>query len=926
MPTSLLGRNPFLKRARKENEERVSLEVSSSPKPVQSSDQATCEKKFQQPTEHNHLVLTEQEIDNILNDTDPPPVNTTNDNKYAIKTVARLETVNQQRSSLFSFQQHTENDLRKVWRVKRKASKTKVETKENSSIQQKVGFSVDNLGSNHIPLKAELVEEPQKETTSINDEGNSETPQNGVAEQSTLSEKPCLKAKRFSPRKLSLIRNYIDTLKKLQDNQTTHVAEWGRKRMKQLIEELRTNSQDDVQSTENASQTSFSNIEKDIVEVESIGDLTHISNCSTPKEENSSNIDNTIFSSYSSLLDKEGNNSSNICNKETDTLETSFADLDANTIEKIAYFLQQQEHSLRYLRTQHVTQRRLLKAFLEDASEEKLESDFFVQHIHQFISLSYLPNNNTVDSQVQMESSIQLGGSSISWSGSYDFALHAMKEYILEYPAVFEVSFPQGRKQQVAQRALFSYLAFNPLANGIGARQKVVEYYRKYQSMRQQTENGNGSIRIERLLEQAMEQRSSSHKKQPIFIPYAKDRIPFDKEPVAKEWCIKVLMDKRKPEHEIPSVSYLSELVENAKQHSPHMYSWYEDFHCLIHECCVKDMSETQLFLSCLATCSPNSSLAQNTVNAMLNFRALSQGKRPRWGPYPMRSLINYLAGALGRPSGHKVRAFLENLLFPLQSKSVTIDTHMQKIALGTGRQSLSPLEYAVLEDYFRFVSDKMSEALPHRLQSSLWSVVAGNMDYCSELENYRKRVILNLPKEMDSSARDILLLHLRRMLLELGYLSRKDCDTAKDNATITFWIYVPLRKETVKSLKGHIALRRTFAKKQQRQLLAQEEQEIAEYERAIEYCMSKGEEEVKIDNPSDLKWFYRDWCQIQSYCEPGKLHWNETSWLDGITDENIISLKDDWLDHEDPYFGSHQYFDSCRDLQIILQRNGLWK
>ncbi|GJQ10904.1 hypothetical protein GpartN1_g2695.t1 [Galdieria partita] len=923
MQTSL-GRNPFLKRARKENEERVSLNVASSTQPVQSNDQATCKK---------------QEIDLIPKDTTPLlPTNTTNDTLQPVKTRKGLETVNQQRSSLFSFHQRTENDLTKVWRVKRKTIKTKLETKETGSVDDNNSYH-----NSHNALKAELEEEkPQEKTLSPNKglygptEEMVEKPQSNVIEQSKLGEKPCLKTKRFSPRKLVLIRNYIDTLKKLQDNQTTHVAEWGRKRMKQLIEELRNIPQDDVHSKESTTQEGshslLSHLEKHTTTVENycMGDFANTSSHPTSKEEESSNVDSTFAtSSYSSLFNKEGNKSLDAFNEETETFETSFADLDAITIEKIAYFLQQQEHSLRYLRTQHITQRRLFKAFLEDASEEKLESDSFVQYIYQFISVSHLPSNTIMDSQVKVEptqASFQLAESSIALSGSYDFALHAMKEYILEYPAVFDVICPQGRKQQVAQRALFSYLAFNPLANGIGARQKVVEYYRKYQSTRRQTDHQNNNVRIEHLLEQAMKQRSSNQKKQSIFIPYAKDRIPFDEEFVAKSWCTKILMDKRKPEHEIPSVAYLSELVENAKQHSPHMYSWYEDFHCLIRECCVEDMSETQLFLSCLATCSPNSSLAQNMVNAMLNFRALSQGKRPRWGPYPMRSLINYLAGALGRPSGHKVRAFLENLLFPSESKSVTIDTHMQKIALGTGRLSLSPLEYAVLEDYFRLVSHKMSETLPHRLQSSLWSVVAGNMDYCSELENYRKRVILELPKGMDYSTRDNLLLQLRRMLLELGYLSRKDCDMTKDNKTITFLVYVPLRKETVKSLKGHIALRRTFARKQQRQLLAQEEQEIAEYERAIEYCVSRGEEEVKIDNPSDWKWFYRDWCQIQSYCEPAKLHWNDTSWVDSITDYNIISSNDDWLDHEDPYFGSHQYFDSCHDLQVSLQPNGLWK
>jgi tetrahydromethanopterin S-methyltransferase subunit B len=38
----------------------------------------------------------------------------------------------------------------------------------------------------------------------------------------------------------------------------------------------------------------------------------------------------------------------------------------------------------------------------------------------------------------------------------------------------------------------------------------------------------------------------------------------------------------------------------------------------------------------------------QNTVNALLNFRAISQDCRPKWGSYPGRNLVNYLAGVLG--------------------------------------------------------------------------------------------------------------------------------------------------------------------------------------------------------------------------------------------------------------------------------------
>ena len=94
--------------------------------------------------------------------------------------------------------------------------------------------------------------------------------------------------------------------------------------------------------------------------------------------------------------------------------------------------------------------------------------------------------------------------------------------------------------------------------------------------------------------------------------------------------------------------------------------------------------------------------VSQNALNSLLNFRALSQGLRPRWGTYPVNSLVNYLAGSLGRPSGKKVRCFLDNLLFPDTSQAVTIDTHMIAFLFGNGRQSLAPWEYAILEDLYR--------------------------------------------------------------------------------------------------------------------------------------------------------------------------------------------------------------------------------
>lgn len=103
-------------------------------------------------------------------------------------------------------------------------------------------------------------------------------------------------------------------------------------------------------------------------------------------------------------------------------------------------------------------------------------------------------------------------------------------------------------------------------------------------------------------------------------------------------------------------------------------------------------------------------------INSLLNFRAVSQHTRPRFGSYPNEMLVNYLGAALGVPSGSKVSAFLSNLVAPETSVAVTIDTHMQQLLLGTHRQALSAWEYAVLEDYVRALARAVGDA-PHRVQ-----------------------------------------------------------------------------------------------------------------------------------------------------------------------------------------------------------------
>eukprot|EP00871_Galdieria_phlegrea_P002987 jgi/Galph1/368/GphlegSOOS_G5042.1 len=932
MQTSL-GRNPFLKRARKENEEKPkspyssitanNTELKDEVKEMVNSEPGDV---FLQSKEEESFSTPISSISNPLTSCNEPTGETTH-------------------SHLFSFVTGGQTSLKNKWKVKRRPKvdrKSLIGEKLNKQIAKDDTFdNSEKKGCVVVPDIVKFVNPESnrkwetQETRSADEESSVAnvfhmSEKNNMQDNEEYGRKVTLNRRRHSPDKLALMRTHMDMLKEMQDHQTRMVSERGRERMKQLVDELRNiGGQQGNDSNIHMEKRIGLEQEEDLkMSSEMLSCEQDVSLLASSSTASTSQVVSSFNESSQEIIPKENYSTVENPSEEAHASLTSLAELDSNTIEKIAYFLQQQEHSLRYLRLQHATQRRLFKAFLEDASEDKLKDESFISHIEQFMASSSCSPVHKDEMEPLLEVKCDPSNALVTTcgysypSGSYDFALHALKEYILEYPAVFQVENSQGRKQQVVQRALISYLAFNPLANGIAARQKVVEYYRKYQRTR--SEQKWKLTEIEKLLETIVEQ-GSAHKKQSTFIPYAQDRCPFQEESVAKKWCLRVLMDKRKQDHEFPSVDYLNQLVKEAKHSSPQMYSWYEDFHWRIWDCCVQNLSETQLFLSCLATCSPNSSLQQNIVNAMLNYRALSQGKRPRWGPYPMRSLVNYLAGALGRPSGHKVRAFLENLLFPLHSKSVTIDTHMQKIALGTGRLSLSPLEYAVLEDYFRFVSNKIEESLPHRLQSSLWSVVAGDMDYCSELEHYRKVVTLEWPFTLDKEeTRTALIQSLRSILLEMGYLTRLDCGEMNDMPR--FYIYIPLRKETLKSLKGHIALRRAFARKQQRQLLPQEEQEIEEYERAIQYCQIG--EETQMNNPSDVKWFYRDWCQFRAYCLPMTLHLEELNgkrwelmthnyhWEEGMNDS----------DHEDPYFGSHLYFEGCRDLQIVLEKGGLWK
>eukprot|EP00698_Gefionella_okellyi_P022463 TRINITY_DN7451_c1_g1_i1.p2 TRINITY_DN7451_c1_g1~~TRINITY_DN7451_c1_g1_i1.p2 ORF type:complete len:335 (-),score=36.09 TRINITY_DN7451_c1_g1_i1:91-1095(-) len=309
-------------------------------------------------------------------------------------------------------------------------------------------------------------------------------------------------------------------------------------------------------------------------------------------------------------------------------------------------------------------------------------------------------------------------------------------------------------------------------------------------------------------------------------------------------------------------------------------HRWYDEAHELVLNGCGGKVEEMHLFMGLLAACSPNSTLQQNAVNALLNFRAVSQHARPRYGSYPNEMLVNYLGCALGAASGAKVSAFLSNLTQPETSNAVTIDTHMQQLLLGEGRQSLLAWEYAVLEDYVRALAKAVGD-LPHRLQAALWCHTgASAVSYRNEL--LARAIDVVFPIALPGTAENTSWAShagalIRRKLLELGYLSYPAGSPASDCVCLS--VLVPLR-----SIEPRIA-----AKRQGHDLNSS-----------------------APVNVQDESWWERDRILLRR-------------WL-GCVDETVNS-KTSFHQQVDPYYRTHLHFpDECEALlQTILPADGFY-
>ncbi|KAK4537271.1 hypothetical protein CDCA_CDCA11G3296 [Cyanidium caldarium] len=469
-------------------------------------------------------------------------------------------------------------------------------------------------------------------------------------------------------------------------------------------------------------------------------------------------------------------------------------------IERITDTLRQQEHLLRHVRALHAFERRLLRD----------DPRFVVGAVR---------------------------------AGSEALVYAAVCECVLEgFPRVFDLSpeWRRSRKVRGVVHALTELVRFNPMANGMQARQDWVRRQRTAELLR----GGR----------QPVAEASSPV----IELPHTSSVTESYAEAVAACW--RGLGDKC-GHAEPPALSELAAQLAHVRNQHPCMYLWYEDLHHLVRRGCARRPLEMHLFLSLLATCSPNSSVAANTVNALLNYRAVSQGYRPRHGSYPFNSLLNYLAGCVGAPSGAKVTAFLDNLLRPSCSMRVTVDTHMQKVLLGnSGRLTLSAREYRLLERVLVAAARELGEAHPCRLQSCLWALQAGSITYSGEMRKYARRLQVRLESATVGAVSMPAAWHQRvcERLLDCGYLNELVATTVDP----CLQVYVPIRRESVKSMRAHMAMRRTFARKQQRELMQREQAELAAFEAYIAAAEADGTaaaSDAELEHFEDRAWFVAD-------------------------------------------------------------------
>lgn len=464
---------------------------------------------------------------------------------------------------------------------------------------------------------------------------------------------------------------------------------------------------------------------------------------------------------------------------------------------------------------------------------------------------------------------------------------------VVRYPHVYRVP-DTWRKAAISRAALHSVIRSDARAVGLPSRMEVMLERRSYGGVQREA----AQVSIESLLEDIEAGRSTLGKGSRYFPP-TRARLPFSSYDSAIDWVRTTLGGYLAPGHRLPSLGDVQAAYQNGSAGG--YDNWYAEFYSMISEATCGNREEALGFLSILATASPNSSVKSNVVNALLNFRALSQGSRPQWGSYPHRSLVNYLAGMEGAPAGPKVTCFMDNLVYPESSPCVTVDTHMQRWLLGRGHLSLSALEYAVLEDYFRTASLVVGEeATPHKFQAALWVGMAGGTSFKSELLLYVSPVCFDLPRPVPASRRGDALQLVRAQLLELGYLTRPPREPRDDPRgevlRVEVDVFLPMREQTKASIQSTLAMRQKYAQRQGRGLLKEEEDELKVLQNELSALDAEGSR-GRVEHTLDFAWWKRDQRGI-------------ALWLGAVPDwgdEDMTPEGD--IAPPDPYFGDHKHF-----------------
>eukprot|EP01135_Chromosphaera_perkinsii_P012230 Nk52_evm1s2622 gene=Nk52_evmTU1s2622 len=414
------------------------------------------------------------------------------------------------------------------------------------------------------------------------------------------------------------------------------------------------------------------------------------------------------------------------------------------------------------------------------------------------------------------------------------------------------------------------------------------------------------------------------------YFPPARERIPFLKYEDACTYVRMYMKTKIKNGYELPTIEQFKERLEQGKK----FYTWYEDFNEIIRRCCMDNKDELKIFMGLLCSSSPNSGVAQNTVNALLNYRAVAQGNRPKWGSYPSRNLLNYMASCLGAPSGCKIISFLDNLTYPETSDCVTVDTYMQKFLLGSGHLSITPLEYSVIEDVYRCVS-RILEIQPCRLQAAIWMTLAGDFSFSYEFNKMRRKHAFSLlPKfcsvEFETKVRTVLYSSrgkklatsiLREKLLEIGYFSEEikksseewnpedtiasqmqriclDCaylGHAECFCKVHLEMIVPIREHASSTIKGNMLRRRNMAKKHGRNFRKEEESEKQYQEKSLQKLQNSPD--GKIPHQYDAEKFKQDLLYINQWL------------LQSDPKEPVVRSDLVELEENDIYFRTHLHF-----------------